>query len=28
MLFVGPRPEGLEAHHICLNGWCANPIHL
>ena len=27
-LMIGPRPDGLEAHHTCLNRWCVNPWHL
>jgi hypothetical protein len=28
MIFKGPRPEGKEAHHTCLNKTCVNPDHI
>lgn len=28
IILRGPRPEGKEAHHTCLNGSCVNPDHI
>jgi hypothetical protein len=28
MIFIGPKPQGKDAHHTCLNGSCVNPEHL